>query len=284
MKNIFKKVYLRAVLALFLTTTLQHSTYAMEGIGHASSKKEIEVFLTELEKVNSNLVIEQSKRNTIQSMYTVFHPRNALSLDDLKITILPDSIENLVTLDQFCVSKNQLTTLPNTIGKLDKLQVLRLDKNKLTTLPDDMGKLVNLKILDLSDNELTTLPDSMGDCTSLEKVWIRNNPQLNLTPLQLYNLLKGLKKQKNPFIYLDNTGVYNFLSSKNVPMSGSGQELALKKEGIQHCIISFESEMIFLVFAIQSLSESNFPKDLQQEIIGLMIKLSQQKNSQEGKK
>ena len=101
---------------------------------------------------------------------------DALYLDDLKLTHLPDSIGKLSQLTTLDVSLNELTHLPDSIGELSQLTKLYVYCNELTHLPDSIGELSQLTTLDVSYNQLTHLPDSIGNLTNLRELNIHDNP------------------------------------------------------------------------------------------------------------
>ena len=101
---------------------------------------------------------------------------DALYLNDLNLTHLPDWIGNLSQLTKLNVYNNQLTHLPDWIGNLSQLTTLDVGDNQLTHLPDWIGNLSQLTTLDVSLNELTHLPDSIGNLTNLRELKIHDNP------------------------------------------------------------------------------------------------------------
>ncbi len=74
---------------------------------------------------------------------------------------MPDSIGNLINLEELRLSHNQLESLPYSIGNLINLQRLDLYNNKLSSLPDSIGNLINLQKLYLEHNKLESLPTSI---------------------------------------------------------------------------------------------------------------------------
>ena len=70
---------------------------------------------------------------------------------------LPESIGNLVNLQELDLGWNNLISLPESFGNLVNIRKLHLWGNKLTSLPESFGNLVNLQELDLSDNPLVSL-------------------------------------------------------------------------------------------------------------------------------
>ena len=103
-----------------------------------------------------------------------------LNLSNKNITILPESIGNLVDLMDLELYNNQITILPESIGNLTNLSALNLENNQITSLPESFGNLTNLNDLDLSKNKLTTLPESFGNLTNLNGLDINENPLTTL--------------------------------------------------------------------------------------------------------
>lgn len=93
---------------------------------------------------------------------------------------LPRDTEELCNLDALYLNGLKLTHLPDSIGKLSQLTILSVSLNQLTHLPDSIGNLSQLTTLDVRWNQLTHLPDSIGKLTNLR--------ELNGNPLVRYNL------------------------------------------------------------------------------------------------
>ncbi|MCI0551320.1 MAG: leucine-rich repeat domain-containing protein [Anaerolineae bacterium] len=70
-----------------------------------------------------------------------------LSLSDMKLTELPESIGQLTQLQSLNLSNNQLTALPQSLGQIIQLQELDLQANQLATLPESLGQLTQLRTL-----------------------------------------------------------------------------------------------------------------------------------------
>ncbi len=98
-----------------------------------------------------------------------------LSLCNLGLTSLPDSLCQLAQLQSLDVSENQLTSLPDSLGQLAQLQALNVVGNQLTSLPDSLGQLVQLQTLDVSSNRLTSLPDSLGQLAQPQFLDVSHN-------------------------------------------------------------------------------------------------------------
>jgi hypothetical protein len=194
MKRIYRTIYLSTVLALPLVTTLEHSSYAMD-VEHAPTEltgeerqeleKEIDQFLTELEKVNPDNVRLADSRRSLQEIY-VENRGTILNLMGTNITTLPDAIKNLF-----------------------RLKKLHLPYGKLTDLPETIGNLSHLQYLFLFNNQLTTLPNELWNCPALTHIDVRNNSQFMLTEVQLYNWLKSLKDRDNVKIWVGETKLHH---------------------------------------------------------------------------
>jgi leucine-rich repeat protein SHOC2 len=92
-----------------------------------------------------------------------------------RISILPDSIGDLINLTGLDLRGNELTHLPDSIGKITNLIWLNLSDNELTHLPNSIGNLTNLTTLNLNTNRLTSLPDSIGNITNLASLYLGGN-------------------------------------------------------------------------------------------------------------
>jgi Leucine-rich repeat (LRR) protein len=98
-----------------------------------------------------------------------------LSLKNMQIYSLTESIGSLTSLYSLDLSCNQLNSLPESIGNLTSLNCLDLSSNKLTRLPKSIGNLVNLKSLILADNPLFDLSNLQGLTCSTSVYFIDSN-------------------------------------------------------------------------------------------------------------
>ncbi|MDP1723206.1 MAG: leucine-rich repeat domain-containing protein [Alphaproteobacteria bacterium] len=96
------------------------------------------------------------------------------------LTSFPETMGDLINLEELKFTDSQITFLPETIGSLTKLKELNLYKNKLTSLPEAFGNLTKLVKLDLSQNKLTSLPEIICNLTELEKLNLYNNKLTSL--------------------------------------------------------------------------------------------------------
>jgi len=147
-----------------------------------------------------------------------------LNLNELNLTILPDSVGEFEHLQELYLAGNQLTELPDclrqlsalrilTLGdyaqhdnnsivlgnllhqlspwiiQLTRLEILYLSNNKLTTLPPEIGQLGQLQQLIIANNPVTTLPAEIGQLTQLQELIIINH-QLTILPPEIEYLIK----------------------------------------------------------------------------------------------
>jgi len=114
-----------------------------------------------------------------------------LGLYNQGLTMLPDTISNLSSLEILRLHNNKLNTLPKSILALKLLQTLDLSNNPLTLLPEEIKNLTSLKTLELSNNQLTMLPESIGGLSLLQTLNLTGN-MLTTLPVSL-SKLKSLK-------------------------------------------------------------------------------------------
>ncbi|MFX1294723.1 MAG: leucine-rich repeat domain-containing protein, partial [Promethearchaeota archaeon] len=115
-----------------------------------------------------------------------------LDLTDNQLTALPESFSALKSLKILYLSDNQLTALPESFSNLKSLNWLSLKSNKLTALPESFSNLKSLQELDLSYNQLTALPEPFGQLKSLQKLNLERN-KLTSLPESILKL-KSLQK------------------------------------------------------------------------------------------
>lgn len=122
-----------------------------------------------------------------------------LSLEENRLTMLPDSLWRLKSLIRLNLSHNPLSHIPLQLGQLVnlrelwltnlnlydlptnlfvdliELEKLSLKMNNLCVLPADIGKLLKLHWLSVEDNKLNDLPDCLQDCRSLSYLNLAGN-------------------------------------------------------------------------------------------------------------
>jgi internalin A len=98
-----------------------------------------------------------------------------LDLSELKLTIIPDALGELVQLRTLNLSQNQLTTIPGSLTRLVQLRSLSLMSNRITAIPEHIAQLARLENLALGDNQITVIPDSVGQLTQLDALLLSYN-------------------------------------------------------------------------------------------------------------
>ena len=90
-----------------------------------------------------------------------------LTLPNLHIKKLPETLGNLETLKYLNLNHNLIATLPNSICNLSSLEYFYVKNNRLTELPEEIGNLQNLEYFDIRDNTIRKLPRSIELLQSL---------------------------------------------------------------------------------------------------------------------
>lgn len=117
-----------------------------------------------------------------------FKPLEKLILNTNIIRSIPDiNVNQLKCIKILDLNSNRLTYLPPSICNLISLEILTVNNNKLVSLPEEIGRLEKLIQLDVSCNEITHLPIQMGDMTALRSLNVRRNLLVEL-PKELSQL------------------------------------------------------------------------------------------------
>lgn len=112
-----------------------------------------------------------------------------LKLIGVELKELPADIgDNLLDLMTMSLENNKLTCLPNSITKLINLKELNVSYNAIKYLPDRVGFMYSLVSFRLNNNQLEELPITFGALTSLEKVDIECN-KIKILPENLDNMI-----------------------------------------------------------------------------------------------
>ena len=99
-----------------------------------------------------------------------------------RLSSLPPELGQLAKLTVLDLSNNQLAALPPELGGLANLTELDLDHNQLGDLPPELGELGKLTVLRVMANRLTELPEALRALGMLEKLFLHDNPGLQLSP------------------------------------------------------------------------------------------------------
>ncbi|KAJ0717102.1 putative P-loop containing nucleoside triphosphate hydrolase, leucine-rich repeat domain superfamily [Helianthus annuus] len=101
------------------------------------------------------------------------------------VDVLPElPMLRVLSLGNLCISE-----VPETIGSLKHLRYLNLSENPITHLPESVGNLYNLQTLLLSDcSDLIKLPNNFSKLKNLRHLNIYGTPLLNKLPLWIGQL------------------------------------------------------------------------------------------------
>ncbi|KAK9122596.1 hypothetical protein Sjap_012198 [Stephania japonica] len=113
--------------------------------------------------------LRKSIKAVPDQLFTKLIRLRLLDLSYCHVTVLTDSLGNLIHLRYLNLSNTSIEWLPETITKLHKLSGLNLKKcSHLSKLPKCMGNLINLRHLELEGNRLTSIPAGFGELSNLE--------------------------------------------------------------------------------------------------------------------
>lgn len=134
-------------------------------------------------------------------------------LRTLNIPNLPNSLDDLMQIEELDLSNKKIYGLPDTICNLTNLKNLNLSCNEFKWLPRDFGKLKNLTKLGLCDNPRLRSIDEIADLENLQWLNISGSRNFQIPSLEKLQNLKDL--------YMRNTGAYEndimiILEAKNL--------------------------------------------------------------------
>ncbi len=128
--------------------------------------------------------VNEISRQTLQKIDKVGYGRNGyleqnnhiiqLSISNLKLNFIPESIENLGELKNLYMGGNYLTEIPDSILTLRNLEILEAWENRIESIPKDIGILEKVWRLHLAGNKITELPDSIGNLP-MRKLYLKHN-------------------------------------------------------------------------------------------------------------
>ena len=117
-----------------------------------------------------------------------------LDLSGLKLTAIPESLDQLAELESLDLSDNELTTLPESIGQLANLKYLNLSRNQIVAIPERLPH--DLDDLSFYNNRITFIPTSISACDKLTRLELGRNQITSIS-----DCLARLTKLQNLFIY-----------------------------------------------------------------------------------
>lgn len=93
----------------------------------------------------------------------------------LDLCTIDENIKNCKKLAILNLSANPLSQVPNSVTQILSLQELCLNDTQLEYIPANIGRLTNLKTLELRDNKISQLPKSVSRLTGLFRLDIGQN-------------------------------------------------------------------------------------------------------------
>lgn len=133
-------------------------------------------YLRNLERINAGDISLQHLPKELMNCTKLYYLRMVRT----GIVEIPEWIGEMTSLTKIDFTcdgnyKGKITALPDSIGNLIYLEELSLSGNQLTALPESMGNLIHLKSLYLSNNQIAEIPESMW-ALSLESLSLSGNP------------------------------------------------------------------------------------------------------------
>jgi len=148
-----------------------------------------------------------------------------LSLRNLGLRSLPNSLRDLQGLEHLGLENNQIKELPSWIGELSSLKLLSLGGNQIRRLPPEIGLLSKLRGLLLANNRLERLPETLRNLR-LATLILGGNPKLDLP-----DSLSGTKPSETLRYYFESQKGRPLLELKLllVGRGGAGKTTLIKR-------------------------------------------------------
>ncbi|MRX65543.1 hypothetical protein [Maribacter luteus] len=86
-----------------------------------------------------------------------------ITMNNKKLTRIPENISALSRLENFNVNSNNLDNLPAELGAISSLVVITAASNQLNTVAPELGQLNNLALLSITNNPMTSIPQEVCD-------------------------------------------------------------------------------------------------------------------------
>ena len=132
-------------------------------------------FLSEVEKISGQSLQKVDKAGYGRNGYVITSNHiSKLSISNLKLDYIPESIENLRELKFLYMGGNSLTEIPDSVLTLRNLEVLEVWRNRIESIPSDIGILDKVWRLHLEGNKITKLPESIGNLP-MKKLYLKHN-------------------------------------------------------------------------------------------------------------
>ncbi len=132
-------------------------------------------FLSEISDISGQKLLKVDKVGYGRNGYVEKRNRIIkLSISNLKLDYIPESIENLNELKALHMGGNYLTKISDPILTLRNLEILEAWDNRIESIPNDIGVLEKVWRLHLAGNKITELPFSIGNLP-MKKLYLKHN-------------------------------------------------------------------------------------------------------------
>jgi adenylate cyclase len=154
--------------------------YVPEAVRHLASLTHLDLSCNRIEELD-HAQLDQVK------------PLNSLLLQNNRLTDLPPSFGQFVSLTALYLSNNRFDHVPRVICEIRSLVTLDLSFNNISTIPDEIGQLTKLQRLLLVSNRISgTLPKTFDRLVELRELDLRQNSIQDLGVLSSMSRLKML--------------------------------------------------------------------------------------------
>lgn len=135
--------------------------------------------------------IKETKNSNAKKLY----------LSHQKIETLPESICDLIKVEEISLIGNRLKDLPSRFGQLKNLKRLHLSNNLFETIPAEIFELPNLTHICIRENKIKFLPENIGDLITIRDIDLDSN-RISSIPLTASNfeIIYNISLWDNPII------------------------------------------------------------------------------------
>src|SRR5262249_55751992 len=133
--------------------------------------------MAQIGDISDYLYLHDNRLNEIrESLFAGMKKLRYLNLSENRLTRLPDSIGNLISLEELHADGNPLGALPESFSRLTALREVHLRNAGLQEVPECLRALTRLNILDLHGNHISEIPEWLSGLSELVKLDLRWNP------------------------------------------------------------------------------------------------------------
>ncbi|MFX0125356.1 MAG: leucine-rich repeat domain-containing protein [Candidatus Hodarchaeota archaeon] len=132
-------------------------------------------FISEVDEISGKTLQKADKVGYGRNGYVEQNNKiKKLSISNLNLQYIPESIENLRELKILYMGGNSLTEISNSILTLRNLEILEAWENRIESIPKDIGILNKVWRLHLAGNKINELPEIIGDLP-IRKLYLKHN-------------------------------------------------------------------------------------------------------------